>query len=97
MAAGGEADFDGADELGRVVGVDACGGCGVEPVEDAVQPALGRAALRCGETVAQFLLAGGPAKRPSSERAQVEAGAAGDDGQMIAGGDLARAARAWRE
>ena len=53
----------------------------------------------CGlrfEAGAQFGERCGPAKRPSSQGAQVEAGASGDDGQVIAGGDLGKAARARR-
>ena len=57
LLAGGERDFDGADELGRVVGVDEAGGGGVEAGEDAMQ--VGRAAKlgALAELLAQRLLA----------------------------------------
>ena len=47
---GGERDFDGADDLGGVVGVDEAGGGGVEAGEDTVQ--VGWAALALAELLA---------------------------------------------
>ena len=67
--------------------MDARGGCGVEAGEDAMEPARGLALGAAGEAVAERLLAGGAIKEAHGECAKVEAGAAGDDGQLVAGGD----------
>ena len=83
----GEADLDGADELGGVVGVNALGGEGVEAGEDAVQPAGAVAGEAAGEAGAEMLLARRAGEEAEREGAQVKAGAAGDDGEMAAGGD----------
>ena len=79
-------DFDGADYFGDVVGVD-CGGCGgVKTGEEAVQ--VGGAASG-GEFAEAFALAGlfgRSGEEAVDEGAQVEAGAAGDDGEVAAFG-----------
>ncbi len=86
--AGGEADLDGADELGVIVGVDARGGYGVESVEDAMEPAGGLALGAASEAGAGFCGAGRAWEETVHECAEVEAGATGDDGEVMAGGDL---------
>ena len=82
-AAGGERDLDGADELGGVVGVDEGGGGGVEADEGSVEAdmiaaskrrAEGGVGGRCGEEAVE-------------ERAGVEAGAAGEDGEGVEVGE----------
>jgi hypothetical protein len=78
----GEGDLDGADELGRVVGVDLDGGGGVEAREDAVE--MGGAGVRAlAQLVAQRFMAGWTGEEAVEQRAQVEAGAAGDDGEAV--------------
>ena len=83
----GEGDFDGADYFGDVVDVDGCG-CGwVEAGEEAMEVG-GAAGL--GEFAEAFALAGflgRGGEEAVDERAQVEAGAAGDDGQVAPFGD----------
>ncbi len=86
----GEADLDGADELGRVVGVDARGRCGIEAGEQAMQPGAAVALGAAAKALAQVFLASGAGEEAFSERAQVEAGAAGDDGEVAAAGDFAQ-------
>ena len=83
----GEGDFDGADDFGDVVDVDGCCGGWVEAGEEAVE--VGGATGR-GEFAEAFALAGflgRSGEETVDERAQVEAGASGDDGQVAAFGD----------
>jgi hypothetical protein len=83
----GEGDFDGANDFGDVVGVDGGGGGGVEPGEDAVE--VGGAASG-GEDAEAFALAGclgRGGEEAVDEGPEVEAGAAGDDGEVAAFGD----------
>jgi hypothetical protein len=86
--AGGEADFEGADELGLVVGVDARGGGGIEAAEESVQPGGAMAASACAEAVAEAFGALRTGEEAVEEGAQIEAGAAGNDGEVAAGGDV---------
>jgi hypothetical protein len=86
--ASGEADFDGANELGVVVGMDTRGGSGIEAAENAVQP-RGTVLLRTmPEAFTEFLRSLRPGEEAVEKSAEVEAGAAGDDGEMLAGGDF---------
>ena len=80
----GNADLDGADELGRVVGVDARGGGGIEAGEKPMQP--GGAVFLNAElqSLAQIGLPRRAGKEAFGEGAQVEAGSAGDDGEALA-------------
>ena len=64
--AGGEGDLDGADELGRVVGVDQGGGGGVEAGEDAVQMGGDCCAARARSLSRRGSWRCGAGKRPSS-------------------------------
>jgi len=78
---GGEGNFDGADDFWAVVGVDEGGGCGVEASKDAVEVGgafLGRAGA---EFFAERLVALGRGEEAVEQRAQVKAGASGDDRQ----------------
>ena len=61
----GEADLDGANELGRVVGVDARGGCGIEAAEQPMQPVAAVALGAAAEALRRSSWRAGPAKRPS--------------------------------
>ena len=85
--AGCEADFDGADELGLVVGVDARSGSWIETAEKAVQPSGAvdcSAALEVGAGLFRALWAG---EKAIDQSTQVEACATGHDGQLLAGND----------
>jgi hypothetical protein len=76
----GQGDFDGADDLGDVVGVDGgCGG-GVETGEEAMKVGC---TAGCGDLAEAFALAGflgWCGEEAVDEGAEVEAGASGDDG-----------------
>ena len=85
--AGGEADFDGADELGLVVGVDALGGGGIEAAKKTVQPSRTMSFGAAAETGAGFFRALRAGKEAFEQGAQIKAGAAGHDGKMAAGDD----------
>ena len=76
-----EANFNGANQFRRVVGVNALGGGRIEPVEQPMQPAFAVPLAAALQPNSQLLLPLGPGKEALSERTQVEAGAAGDDGQ----------------
>src|SRR5271170_8008552 len=86
----GERDFDGANYFGDVVGVDgrSCGW--IEAGEQAVNI---RGAASCGdptETLALTGLFGRRGEKAVDEGAEVEAGAAGNDGQVAARGDTGK-------
>ena len=85
---GGEADFDGADEFGQVVGVDLLGGFGVEASEDSVQPVCAFGCFGGAKAVANFFGALRGGEESVDEGAEVEAGSSGDDGEFFSGGDL---------
>src|SRR5580700_7544660 len=83
--AGGEADFDGADEFGVVVGVNARGCGGIEPVQQAMEPAGWMLFRAAAQAVAEIFRALRSLEEAVEESAEVESGAAGDDGEMAAG------------
>lgn len=85
--AGGENDFKRADQLIGVVGVDARRRGAIEAAEDAVQGA-GAAGFTGVETVTKLFVAFGTFEKSVDEGADVEAGASGEDGEMVAGGDI---------
>ena len=82
----GEADLDGADQLGCVVGVDARGGGRVEAGENPVQPGVAVLLAAALQSRAQIGLARRAGEEAFGQGAQVEAGSAGDDGQALARG-----------
>ncbi len=77
-------DFDGADELGRVVGVDELCGGGVEAGEDAMQMCGTFFSGARAEFFAERFVALRRGEEAVEERAEIEAGASGDDGQASA-------------
>ena len=84
--AGGEGDFNAADELGGVVGVDCRSGARIEALEDAVE-----IAGFCGEIAEAFaegFVAGRGRGEAFEEGAEIEAGASGDDGDVATVADL---------
>ena len=85
---GGETDFEGANELGFVIGVNAGSGGWVEASEHFMQPACALVVAGLLKAIAQCLLARRPGEKAHGERAEIEAGASGDDGEVIAAGDL---------
>jgi len=80
----GDTDLDGANELGRVVGVDSRGGCWVETGEEAMQPCRAVMLATALQTRAKVFLSRGTGKEAIREGAQIEAGSAGDDGKALA-------------
>ena len=87
--AGGEADLDGADQLGCVVGVNARSGCGVKAGEEPVQP-LGLVPFgAAAEAAAEVFTTGRAREEAFGEGAEIEACSAGDDGEFVARGDVA--------
>jgi hypothetical protein len=91
--AGGEADLDGADELGLVVRVDALRGGWIEAAEETVQPCRAVALGAAAKPGAQFFGTLRAGEESLEQGAQVEAGAAGDDGEMVARDDCRRGLR----
>ncbi len=87
VLAGGEAEGEGAEELGGVVGVDGLGGAGVETGKEAMEMGGGVAGGEGTEAVAQGGIDGGCGKEAVEERAEIEAGAADDERKTAAGGD----------
>ena len=85
-----KAHLDGADQLGRVVGVNASGRGSVEAREQTMQPRTSTFFCALAQPVAQALLARGPGKQPLGQSAKVESCSAGDDGQFSATGDIAQ-------
>jgi len=83
-----EADLNGADEFGNVVGVDAGGGGGIEALEQAMEPCFAVACEAALEAGAEIGLAGGAGKEAFGEGAEVEASSARDDGEAAAGDDF---------
>jgi tetratricopeptide (TPR) repeat protein len=79
--AGEEADFEGAEGLVAVVGMDAGGGSGVEAGEEAVDVGPG------GKAGAEGGVGDGTGGEAAKEGPQIEAGTATEDGQTAAGGD----------
>ena len=84
-AAGGEANFDGADDLGGVAGRDAGGGGGIEAGEETMEIFGAAGARAAAQAFAELLGAGGSVRQAFEKGAEIEAGAGGDDGQALAG------------
>ncbi len=83
----GEAEGKGAEELGRVVGVDGVGGVGIEAGEEAMEVG-GAAAVGEGvEALAEGGVDGGCGEEAVEQGAEIEAGATDDEGEAAAGGD----------
>jgi len=85
--AGGERNLNGADDLGRVVGMDQLCRGGVEMAEDAVQVHWATELGALAELIAQGLELRWCGEETVDERAQVKAGSAADDGQAAAHDD----------
>ena len=85
---GGEADFDGADEFGQIVGMDLLGRFGVEASEDSVQPVCAFGGFGAAEATADFFGALRRGKESVDESAEIESGSSGDYGEFFSGGDF---------
>ncbi len=83
-----QADFDGANQLGGIVRVDALGGGRIEPPEHPVQPTLPVPLAAPEQTRPQLILPLRPCKQAFGERAQVEPRPAGHNRQPAATGNL---------
>jgi len=90
--ASGEADLDGADELGRVVGMDLLCRFGVEAGEDAVQPSRSFGGFGAAEASANGICLFGRSlwsgEEPVDEGAEVESCSSSDDGEFFSSGDI---------
>ena len=83
----GEAEGEGAEELGGVVGVDGLGGAGVEAREQAVEVSGAAAGAEGVEALAEGGSDGWRGKETVEQGAEIEAGAADEERQAAAGGD----------
>ncbi len=83
-----ERDLDGADGLGNVVGVYAGGGRGVEPEQGVVEVFGAPGGGAPAQEFAQGGVLRGRGEESVEQRAGVEAGATGEDGQGVAFGEL---------
>ena len=69
-----EADFDGADELGRVVGVDLLRGCAIEATQNAVKITGAAAFGSFAQPLAQFFRTLRTGEKSFEQGTQVESG-----------------------
>jgi hypothetical protein len=83
----GDRDFDGADYFGDVVDMDGSGRDWVEAREEAVQVSGATGPGEFAEAFASAGFLGRGGKEAVDEGSQIEAGAAGDDGQVAASGN----------
>lgn len=86
-AAGEQRDFERADDLGEIVGVHLGGAGGVELCEQAMQCASPVACFFRAEAIAERFGACGAGEEAVDERAEIEARASRDDGEIAATGD----------
>ena len=86
--AGGEADLDGADELGGIVGVDFLGGGAIRRDKDAMQVSRAALSFTLPQMSTQRLGALGPGEKAVDQRAQVKSRAADNDRKVMAVADF---------
>ena len=84
----GQADFDGAHQLGGVVGVNARRRSRVKPLEQPVQPGFSVFCPAAFQALPQLLVPLGRGKKPFGQRAQIKPGSAGHDGKPAPAGNL---------
>lgn len=83
----GQRNLQGADELGSIVGMDAAGSRGVQACEQAMQPSGTAPRMAGTQALAQLRVALRAEKKALRERAQIQPGAARDEGNDSASGD----------